>query len=67
MRHFSLALRRPCCSQGAARRLRQPGAGHSGNRPPAAVVVNGSRAQAQAYVRHLMAGSACPQAVSPRT
>ena len=25
MRHFSLALRRPCCSQGAARRLRQPG------------------------------------------
>jgi hypothetical protein len=45
--------------------LAQSGAGHSGNGPRAAVVVSGSRAEAQAYVRHLMAELSLPKGTKP--
>jgi hypothetical protein len=49
------------CGTAAAR----PVTGQSGDRPPAAGVVHGSRAQAQAYVRHLMAELSLPEGSVP--
>jgi hypothetical protein len=45
--------------------LAQPGTSHSGDRPPTAAVVNGSRMEAQAYVRHLMAELSLPDGSVP--
>jgi hypothetical protein len=50
---------------GCGTAVAQPGAGHSGGRPPTAVTVNGSRAEAQAYVRHLMAELSLPEGSVP--
>ena len=50
---------------GCGTALAQSGTGHSGGRPRTAVVVNGSRAQAQAYVRHLMAELNLPEGSVP--
>jgi hypothetical protein len=41
------------------------GAGHTGGGPRPAVVADGSRAQAQAYVRHLMAELSLPEGSQP--
>jgi hypothetical protein len=43
----------------------QPGAGRSGDGPRTAGVVHGSRAEAQAYVRHLMAELSLPDGSKP--
>lgn len=50
---------------GCGTALAQPGTGHSGNRPRTAVVMNGSRAEAQACVRHLMAELSLPEGSEP--
>ena len=50
---------------GCGTALAQPGTGHSGDGPRTAAVVNGSRAEAQAYVRHLMAELSLPDGSVP--
>ena len=50
---------------GCGTALARPGTGHSGGRPRTAVVVTGSRAQAQAYVRHLLAELSLPAGSVP--
>lgn len=50
---------------GCGTALTQSGTGHSGNGPRATVVVRGSRAQAQAYVGHLMAELSLPEGTEP--
>ena len=50
---------------GCGTAVAQSGTGHSGDRPRTAVVVNGSRAEAQAYVRHLMAELGLPEGSVP--
>jgi hypothetical protein len=50
---------------GCGTALAQPGAGHSGRQPRTAAVVTGTRAQAQAYVRHAMAELSLPAGTKP--
>lgn len=64
MRSF-LAVAAAVLLAGCGTALAQPGTGHSGDRPRTAVVVDGSRAQAQAYVRHLMAELTLPDGSVP--
>ena len=64
MRSF-LAAAAAVLLAGCGTALAQPGTGHSGDRPRTAVVVDGSRAQAQAYVRHLMAELSLPDGSVP--
>ena len=65
MRSFLAAAAAAVLLTGCGTALSQPGAGHSGDRPHTAVVVNGSRAEAQAYVRHLMAELSLPAGSEP--
>ena len=65
MRSFLAAVAAAVLLTGCGTALSQPGAGHSGDRPHTAVVVNGSRAEAQAYVRHLMAELSLPAGSEP--
>jgi hypothetical protein len=65
MRSFLAGAAAAVLLTGCGAALAQPGAGHSGGRPRAAVVVTGSRAQAQAYVRHLMAELSLPAGSVP--
>jgi hypothetical protein len=50
---------------GCGTALAQSGTGHSGHGPHAAVVVRGSRAEARAYARHLMAELSLPKGTKP--
>jgi hypothetical protein len=50
---------------GCGTALAQPGAGHPASQPRTAAVVTGSRAQAQAYVQHLMAELSLPEGTEP--
>ena len=65
MRSFLAAVAAAVLLTGCGTALSQPGAGHSGDGPRTAVVVNGSRAKAQAYVRHLMAELSLPAGSEP--
>jgi hypothetical protein len=65
MRSFLAAAAAAVLLTGCGMALAQPGAGHSGDRPRTAVVVNGSRAEAQAYARHLMAELSLPAGSEP--
>jgi hypothetical protein len=65
MRSFLAGAAAAVLLTGCGTTLAQPGTGHSGGRPRAAVVVNGSRAEAQAYVRHLMAELSLPEGSVP--
>ena len=67
MRSFLAGAAAAVLLTGCGTAVAQSGTGHSGDRPRTAVVVNGSRAEAQAYVRHLMAALACPKAACPHT
>jgi hypothetical protein len=50
---------------GCGTAVAKSGTGHPGDGPRAAVVVRGSRAEAQAYVRHLMAELSLPKGTKP--
>lgn len=65
MRSFLAAAAAAVLLTGCGTALAQPGAGHSGDGPRTAVVVNGSRAEAQAYVRHVMAELSLPAGSEP--
>ena len=65
MRSFLAGAAAVLLLTGCGTALAQPGTGHSGDRPRTAAVVNGSRAQAQAYVRHLMAELSLPAGSVP--
>ena len=60
MRSFLAGVAAAVLLAGCGTALAQPGTGHSGGRPRTAVALNGSRVQAQAYVRHLMAELSLP-------
>ena len=65
MRSFLAAAAAAVLLTGCGTALAQPGTGHSGGRPRTAAVVHGSRAEAQAYVRHLMAELSLPEGSVP--
>jgi hypothetical protein len=65
MRSFLAGAAAAVLLTGCGTALAQSGTGHSGGRPRTAVVVNGSRAEAQAYVRHLMAELSLPEGSVP--
>ena len=65
MRSFLAGAAAAVLLTGCGTALAQSGTGHSGDRPPTAVVVNGSRAEAQAYVLHLMAELSLPEGSVP--
>jgi hypothetical protein len=65
MRSFLAGVAAAALLTGCGTALAQPGAGHAGGRARTAVVVTGSRAQAQAYVRHLMAELSLPEGTVP--
>jgi hypothetical protein len=65
MRSFLAGAAAAVLLTGCGTALAQSGTGHSGNGPRAAVVVSGSRAEAQAYVRHLMAELSLPKGTKP--
>jgi hypothetical protein len=65
MRTFLAGAAAAVLLTGCGTALAQPGTGHSGGRPSTAAVVNGSRAEAQAYVRHLMAELSLPEGSEP--
>jgi hypothetical protein len=65
MRSFLAGAAAVLLLTGCGTALAQPGAGHSGGWPRTAAVVTGSRAQAQAYVRHLMAELSLPEGSVP--
>src|SRR5580700_12211787 len=65
MRSFLAGAAAVVLLTGCGTALARPGTGHSGGRPRTAVVVTGSRAQAQAYVRHLLAELSLPSGSVP--
>jgi len=65
MRSFLAGAAAAVLLTGCGTALAQSGTGHSGGRPRTAVVVTGSRAEAQAYVRHLMAELSLPAGSVP--
>jgi hypothetical protein len=65
MRSFLAGAAAAVLLTGCGTTLAQPGTGHSGGRPRTVAVVNGSRAKAQAYVRHLMAELSLPEGSVP--
>ncbi len=65
MRSFLAGAAAAVLLTGCGTVLAQSGTGHSGGRPHTAVAVNGSRAEAQAYVRHLMAELSLPEGSVP--
>lgn len=65
MRSFLAGAAAAVLLTGCGTAVAQSGTGHSGDRPRTAVVVNGSRAEAQAYVRHLMAELGLPEGSVP--
>ncbi len=65
MRSFLAGAAAAVLLTGCGTALAQSGTGHSGGGPRTAVVVNGSRAEAQAYVRHLMAELSLPEGSVP--
>ncbi len=65
MRSFLAGAAAAVLLTGCGTALAQSGTGHSGDRPRTAVAVNGSRSQAQAYVRHLMAELSLPEGSKP--
>ena len=65
MRSILAAIAAAVLLSGCGTALAQPGAGHSGRQPRTAAVVTGTRAQAQAYVRHAMAELSLPAGTQP--
>jgi uncharacterized protein YceK len=65
MRSFLAGVAAAVLLTGCGTALARSGTGHSGGGPRTAVVVTGSRAQAQAYVRHLMAELSLPASSVP--
>jgi uncharacterized protein YceK len=65
MRSFLAAMAVAVLLTGCGTALAQPGAGHSGSQPRTAAVVTGTRALAQAYVRHAMAELSLPAGTKP--
>jgi hypothetical protein len=65
MRSFLAGAAAAVLITGCGAALAPSGTGHSGDRPHTAVVVKGSRAEAQAYVRHLMAELSVPEGSVP--
>jgi hypothetical protein len=65
MRSFLAGAAAAVLLTGCGTAAAQPVTGQSGDRPPAAGVVHGSRAEAQAYVRHLMAELSLPDGSKP--
>jgi hypothetical protein len=65
MRSFLAAAAAAVLLTGCGTAVAQPGTSHPGDRPRAAVVVNGSRAEAQAYVRQLVAELSLPEGSVP--
>ena len=65
MRSFLAGAAAAVLLTGCGTAVAQSGTGHSGDRPRTVAVVNGSRAEAQAYVRHLMAELSLPEGSVP--
>jgi hypothetical protein len=65
MRSFLAGAAAAVLLTGCGTAAAQPVTGQSGDRPPTAGVVHGSRAEAQAYVRHLMAELSLPDGSKP--
>jgi hypothetical protein len=65
MRSFLAGASAAVLLTGCGTAVAQSGTGHSGDGPRTAVVVTGSRAEAQAYVRHLMAELSLPEGSVP--
>lgn len=65
MRSFLAGAAAAVLLTGCGTALAQSGTGHSGSGPRAAVVVSGSRAEAQAYVRHLLVELSLPEGTRP--
>jgi hypothetical protein len=65
MRAFLACVAAAVLLTGCGAALAQPEAGRSGSQPRTTAVVTGSRAQAQAYVRHAMAELSLPAGTEP--
>ena len=65
MRSFLAGAAAAVLLTGCGTAVAQSGTGHSGDRLRTVAVVNGSRAEAQAYVRHLMAELSLPEGSVP--
>ena len=65
MRSFLAGAAAAVLLTGCGTAVAPSGTGHSGDRPRTAAVVYGSRAEARAYVRHLMAELSLPEGSEP--